>query len=211
MILACLDTVAFVKRRRKAVIAACILLALFFLSPVLFRKYRVPLVSHGSVVVVATRPFVLPWSDNEFSVYVGESKAFSLWGDSFDCPLLIYPFADGKRFLCIDDDDTSVLVFMVDLNRSATNAAQLPLWPPNDYLRNYMAYRMTHVVTETRGIVRLPTYSEVQETSRNLASLTEGEIDNISFPFVDLGIYRSYASKERLLSELDPHRQSAWP
>lgn len=199
------------KKLRTAIIVACGALALLFLSPVLFRKYRVPLVSHGSVVAVATRPLVLPWNDNEFSVYVGKSKVFSLWGDIWDVPLFIYPFTDDKRFLCIYDDDTAILVFIVDLNASATNAGALSTWPPNDYLRSYIARRMTKIVIETSGIVRLPTYPELQETSHYLTSLTNGELEDRSFPFLDLGFYRTYDTKNGLLSELDPNRQSAWP
>src|SRR5260221_1691866 len=118
----------------------------------------VPLVSNGKVVAVAKLPFALPWSDTEPSVYTGKTKLFGLWGGAFECPLYIHPFADGQRFLCIDDDDTSVLVFVVDLMPSATNAPVSSGWPPNDYLRGYMAGRITNVVMNTKGLVRLPNF-----------------------------------------------------
>ena len=158
------------------------------------------------------RPFILPWNENEFSVYVGGAKAFSLWGDAYDEPLVIYPIEDNKRFLCIDDDDTSVLVFVVDLDPSKANTVNTAPWPPNDYLRNYISDRMTRVIiTQPNGVVRLPNLSEVQEVSRNLDSLTNGELNDISFPGADFGVYRFYWSKKALLSELASNRQSAWP
>lgn len=184
---------------------------LILLSPILCRKYTVPLVSNGKVIAVAKRPFVWPSKDNEFGVYVGKSKIFSLWGDFADSPVLIYPFADGKRFLCIDDDDTSVLVFVVDLGSSIQVSTNSSLWPPNDYLRTYMAGRMTNVMIMNTGRVRLPTYAEVQETSSNLRALTEAELRARSFPSGDFGIYRFYWSKAELLSEVATNRQSVWP
>jgi hypothetical protein len=134
-----------------------------------------------------------------------------LWGDLFDFPLFIYPFADGKRFLCIDDDDTAMLVFVVDCGGSATNLPYLPQWPPDDYTRTYLAQRATNVVIETKGTVRLPSYAEVQEVSRSLVDLTPRRLNAASFPCWDLGVYRYYLPKEFLLRQLQTNRQSVWP
>jgi len=99
---------------------AVILLAVS--SPVLLRQRTVPLVSDGKVVAVAKRPFVMPWSDNEF-----------------------------------------------------------------------------------------PVYAEVQEVSSNLMSLTPSQVDAVSFPWLDLGIYRRYTPVEFLLRQLQTNRHSCWP
>src|SRR5690242_17357709 len=131
---------------RKLAIMSGAFMLLVLLIPVLGRKYSVPLVSNGKVVATAKRPCALPWKDNEFSVYVGKSKLFSLWGDVFDFPLFIYPFSDGQRFLCIDDDDTAVLVFVVDFGLSRASSTNTPQWPPDDYTRGYLAQRATNVV-----------------------------------------------------------------
>ena len=96
----------------KKFITATVFVLLVLSLPALFRKRAVPIVANGKVVALGKRPFVMPWRDNEFSVYAKDSKVFSLWGDLFDFPLFIHAFADGKRFLCIDDDDTAVLVFV---------------------------------------------------------------------------------------------------
>ncbi|MGO8931921.1 MAG: hypothetical protein ACLQU3_34125 [Limisphaerales bacterium] len=191
-----------------SVVAAILLVVL---SPALLRKRTVPLVSEGKVVAVAKRPFAMPWSDNEFPVYAGKSKVFSLWGDAFDGPLFIFPFADRKRFMCIDDDDTAVLVFVVDFSGPTTNRSDTPGWPPDDYTRKHLADRATNVVVETKGAIRLPSYAEVQEVSRNLVSLTPSQLDAVSFPWWDLGIYRSYTPVEFLLRQLQTNRHSCWP
>jgi hypothetical protein len=180
-------------------------------SPVLLRKYTVPLVSNGKVVAVARRPLVMPWMDSAYAVYAGKTKLFSLWGDFFEGPLFIYPFADGQRFLCIHDFDVEVLVFVVDCGGSATNLQYPPQWPPNDYTRRCLAEGATNVVIETKGLVRLPSYAEVQEVSRSLVDLTPRRLNAASFPCWNLGVCRCYLPKEFLLRQLDTNRQSVWP
>jgi hypothetical protein len=184
---------------------------LVLLSPIFFRKHTVPLVSNGKVIAVAKRSFAPHWNESAVDVYVGKEKAFSLWSDFFDFPLFIYPFPDKQRFLCIDDDDTSVLVFVVDLSASGSNAPNSFKWPTDDYIRAYMASRASNVVIETKGFVRLPNYSELQEVSSNLVNLTSGQFKATSFPCGDLGIYRFYWTKGKLLSELAADRKSVWP
>jgi hypothetical protein len=194
------------------VIAAAVLVALFVVtSPVLCRKYTVPLVSNGKVVATARRPWAMPWRDNEFGVCVGTKQLFSLWGDFFDFPLYIYPFADHRRFLCIYDDDTAVLVFVVDFTPpepSATNAAD---WPVDDYLRSHLAARATNVVIVTSGFARLPSRAELLEVSASLTRLSPGEFRARSFPAADLGLYRGYWPKAALLSALATNRTAIWP
>jgi hypothetical protein len=189
-----------------------ILFLLFVLSlPALLRKRTAPLVSVGKVVAVGHRPFVMPWNENQFGVYAGKTKLFSLWGDASDSPLFIFPFADRKRFLCIDDDDTSVLVFVVDFSSTGTNTSGPFGWPPNDYLRDYIARRCTNVVMDTKACVRLPSFPEVEEVSSNIAALSPSQLGAESFPFWDLGVYRGYWPKKVLLSALATNRQSVWP
>ena len=191
------------------IITATVILIL--LSPALFRKHIVPLVSNGKVVAFAGRSFAPHWNDSPIDVYVGKKKAFSLWSDFFDFPLFIYPFPDKQRFLCIDDDDTSVLVFVVDFRTSGLKDSNSVKWPTDDYVRTYMASRATNVVMETKGSVRLPDYSELQEASNDLINLTSGQFQATSFPCGDLGFYRFYWTREELLSELAVDRKSVWP
>jgi len=197
--------------RKKRVIIGVAFALLVLSSPALLRQRVVPLVSNGKVLAVAKRPFVMPWSDNEFGVYAGNSKLFSLWGDVFHFPLFIYPFTDGKRFLCIDDDDTAILVFVVDLGVQATNAVDSLGWPPDEYTRNYLAQRATNVVTATKGSVRLPSYGEVEEASSQLVNLTPNQFKAASFPCADFGVHRGYWPKESLLSALHTNRHACWP
>lgn len=191
--------------RRPAVIItiiACVLLLLF--GMLWLRDYPVfCLLQNGKVTGAAKQSLFLPWNDTELDVCAGKTNLFSIWEDFFDCPVFIYPFADSKRFLCIDDDDTAMLVFVVDLEPSATNFVQSPLWPSDDYLRNYIAGRMTNVVMNTKGVVRLPTYSELRETSSYLAN-PKAKNSSIS-------VYSLHWSKQFLLSELDTNRNSVWP
>jgi hypothetical protein len=198
-------------KKRTAIVTAGTLAALFLLSPLLFRKYTVPLLSNGTEKAYATRPFALPGNDNEISVYVGATKVFGLWSDVWDAPLFIYPFTGNKRFLCIFDDDTSVLVFVVDLNTSAASVGASPPWPTDDYLRKYITRRMTKVVIEPKGTVRLPTYAELSEVTRNLSELKPAQLKATSFPQADFGFYRTYWPKEALLSEIESNRKSPWP
>lgn len=180
-------------------------------SPFLLRKDTVPLLSNGKVVATAKRPSATSWSGNKVGVYAGNSKIFSMLGDIWSFPIFIYPFADAQRFLCIYDDDTAVLVFVVDSNLSRTNALPSAEWPPNDYLRGYLAQRASSVVAETRCSVRLPSYAELEEASSNLVSMPPRQFKATSFPCTDLGLYRFYWGKEGLLSALHTNRQGAWP
>src|ERR1035437_2805012 len=194
----------------KTFIIAIVFVLLVLSLPALLRKRTVPIEANGKVVALGKRPFVMPWSDNEFGVYANNSKVFSLWGDVFDFPLFIHAFADGKRFLCIDDDDTAVLVFVVDLGAAVTNTAISFGWPPDEYTRTHLAQRATNIIIETKGQVRLPSYSEVQEASSHLAKLTPRQLKAASYPCADFGVYRFYWPKEALLSALDTNRHSVW-
>ncbi len=141
---------------RKLVIAAGVSALIILLMPIVARKYRIPLISNGKMVATAKRPGVLPWQTNELTVYVGQSKMFSLWDDFFDFPLFVYPFTDGRRFMCIYDYDTAVLVFVVDFAHSATNTTKPPEWPSDAYTRKVLTEGAANVVMKTKGFVRLP-------------------------------------------------------
>ena len=104
-----------------------------------------------------------------------------------------------------------VLVFVVNSNLSRTNELPSAEWPPNDYLRRWLAQRASNVVVETSCSVRLPSYAEVEEASRNLVSMPPRQFKATSFPCADLGLYRSYWDKQDLLSALHTNRQSVWP
>ena len=185
-------------------------LVLILLSPVLFRKRTVSLTLNGKMVAVAKRSMILAWEDGSVDVYVGKEKIFSLWTSMFTSPLFFYPFADGQRFLCDYNDDTAILVFVVDFGASGANVA-LSQWPADDFARKEMASRATNVVMETKGFVRLPTYAELQEVSTYLAGATSQQIKNDSFPYCDLGILWSYAEKSFLLADVTTNRQVSWP
>ena len=183
-------------------------LVLLVVGLLLLQKPYVSLMVNGKVVATAKRPFIQPIRDGATDVYVGKEKIFSLWQDFFDFPCFIYPFADGKRFLCDYDDDTSLLDFVVDFRDSATNEPRSSGWPPNDnvmgnYVSTYMASRMTNVVFNTKGIVRLPTYAELHEVSGYLTGTNQAQIKAGYFDF--------FGSKESLLLDLATNRQSVWP
>jgi hypothetical protein len=193
-------------------VTAITLAVLFLLSaPALFRKCTVPLVSNKKVVAVGKRPFVMPWKDNKFGVFAGDTNLFTLWGDAFDFPLFIYPFTDNQRFLCVYDYDVSILVFVVDLGSIAAGTSNAQAWPAHSYLREVLAQGATNVVLQTQGSVRLPSFAEAQEVSSNLTTLPISQLEARSFPFLDLGVYRSYWPKDRLIAALHPNRESCWP
>jgi hypothetical protein len=192
---------------KRLIVIAIVLLLLS--SPILFRKYRVPLVSNGKTVAVATRPFIFPFlGKGECNVYAGNTRAFSLWTDSFDSAIFIYPFADGKRFLCDYDYDTAILVFVVDFNVQGTNSSTFAGWPSDPYLRTELIDGATNVVTNTKGLVRLPNYEELQEVS---AYIADSQFKTHSLPVLDLGLYRFYPRADILLADLTTNRNSAWP
>lgn len=180
------------------------------LSPILFLKCTVPLVNGNKIAAIAKKQFGQQWGD--IDVYVGQSKAFSLWGGSFleGRPLLIYPLSDSQKFLCVFDDDLAVLVFIVDLRTSATNNPTSSKWPSDDDLRNHLARRATNVVTETKGQIRLPDFTELEEASGNLSKMTSSQFKAASFPKLDLGVYRFYWPREAILERLKTNRQSYW-
>ena len=168
-----------------------------------FGPRNVKLRANGKVVAVVKLPSVLLWGDEEYPVYAGEAKWFSIRGDFFDCPLCIYTFADGKRFLCVDDDDTSILVFVVDLRSGSTNIPRSSDWPPNSglmgsYVRDFLEHRAPQVMIEGSNYIRLPNMAEVREAASN--------IDNVSrltlLPFPPI---------EKFLEDLATNRASVWP
>ena len=192
-------------------IIVVVLALLLLATPALCRKRTVSLATQGKIVAVARRPYVLPWKENEFGVYANNSKMFSLWGDAFVLPLFVYPFANGERFLCVYDDDTAVLVFVVDFAHMPVGSSKPAEWPTSDYARAVLTQLATNVVMNTKGQVRLPMFAELQEVSSNLASLTPKQYKMAAFPVVDFGLYRTYLPKELLLTALQTNRQAVWP
>ena len=179
-------------------------------SLLVFQKPHVTLVANGKVVAIAKRPFIQPFGGGATDVYIGKEKIFSLWQDYFDGPLFIYPFGDGKRFLCDYDDDTSLLDFVVDFRDSATNEPRSSGWPPDganmgSYVRTYMASRITNVVYDTKGVVRLPNYAELREVSDCLTGKNPAAVKAGYFQLLE------FRTKERLLLDLATNRQSVWP
>ena len=195
----------------KRVFIAVVLVLLILSLPALLRKRRVNLVSNGKVAAVASLPSILPWEEGAYEVYEGKTKLFSLWGDYFDFPILILPFPDGKRYLCIYDYDVSVLVFVVDTGGAATNVTSVPHWPIDGYVRECLTQGMTNVVLSSKGSVRLPDLSEVQEASRMIRSMTPAQYRYGSFPSLDLGVRRWYWPQAKLLLDLETNRSSVWP
>jgi hypothetical protein len=195
---------------KRVLLITVAIISLILLSPILFEKRTVPLMSHGRVVAVAKQPLALPWNDYKVDVYTGGSKVFSMWSDFFDSPEFIYPFAGGQRFLCDYWGDTENLVFIVDFSSSGTNALNSDKWPSDDFERGRMAKRITYLVTGTKGSVRLPSFAELQEASSNLVTLTSWQFRTASFPSGDFGIIRLYFSKADLLNDWRTNRQGAW-
>jgi hypothetical protein len=98
----------------------------------------------------------------------------------------------------------------VDFRSSVTNTPQLT-WPQATDTRNAMAWSITNVVFNTKGLIRLPNEDELQEVSSYLISATPKQIENSSFPFCDFGIWCSYEEKNYLLLDVATNRQSPWP
>ena len=187
-------------------------LVLVLLGIALFGPRTVLLRSGGSVVATATEPAGPPWSGRVITLKVGGSNVFGVWKDFFDSPVFVYSFPDARRFLCVYDDDTSVLTFVIDCAGSGPNPANQPQWPPDDYTRQVLEQRATNVVINSKGVVRLPTYSEVQEVSTKVKAWTPRQFKAASFPVVDLGFcqFRTF-DKDFVLRAIDRNRQSVWP
>ena len=186
------------------------LLLILVLIPILFRARTIPLVSGGRTLAVAKRPFLPTPFYSEISVYDGTSKKFSLWTDWCDGPFYIYPFPDRQRYLCVYDYDVGMPVFVVDFRSSAILIPRSYGWPTNEDQRNNMMHFMTNIVIETTGLVRLPDYSDLEEVSSNITTMTAWQLTRSSIAFDDLGLYRAYASRDDLLFWLDPNRHADW-
>ena len=197
------------KRKFQVAIAIVLVIILCFvlLVAVLFlvQKPFVPLKVNGKIAAVARRSFFQHIGNyGSADVYAGKKKIFSMWEDYWSGPVFIYPFADGKRFLCDYDDDTSLLDFVVDIDASGTNVLNSPKWPPDDYARTHMASRMTNVGFETKGIVRLPNDAELQEVVSYLNGTTATSTKAGYFDFFFFGT-------KQLLLDLATNRQSVDP
>ena len=120
-------------------------LFVFVLIGIMFvQRPTITLMVGGKVVAIAKQPLLIPWHDGSADVYVGKDRVFRLWENFLDGrPVFIYPFADGKRFLCDYDDDTAMLDFIVDLGTSPTNPPTPDAWPCDDAMRTQMASAMT--------------------------------------------------------------------
>ena len=198
--------------RKRVLLSVSLVLVLALLGFALVGPHTVYLTSGGKSVVRATQPPGLPWDDRVVTFSVGRSNVFGVWKDFFDFPVFVYSFADARRFLCVYDDDTSVLTFVVDCERAGTNTTNQQRWPPDDYTREYLEGRVTNVVVDCKGVLRIPTCAEVQEVSTKVTAWTPWQFKAASFPVLDLGFYQVRPSdKQFVLLAVDPNRRSVWP
>lgn len=180
---------------------------LFVLGWIGLQKPAMPLIADGKVVAVVQQPVFRPlFRTDVMNVYAGDEKLFSVSQNYLldGGPVFIYPFSDGKRFLCDYDDDVAMLDFVVDFSGS-TNERRVSGWPHDGYVMMNMEARMTNVVFDTRGTVRLPTDAELQEVSRYVVgkglSSTQAGYFGLSGPW----------TKELLLLDLATNRTLGWP
>ena len=172
----------------------------------IIQKPAVSLAVNGKTVAIVKQPFIGPiFADASADVYFGKSKLFSLWKDFFDGPMFIYPFSDGKRFLCDYDDDTAMLDFVVDFRDMTTNVLDSFQWPTDSYVREYLARRATNVVYDTAGSIRLPTCQEIQEVSDYLKGKGTAPIKAGYLSFIP------FRDKESMLLDLATNRNNVWP
>jgi hypothetical protein len=188
-----------------AVFSMALFLILFVLGFGLVQKPSVSFSVKGKFSGVARQPWFEPLSNRRAEIYVGNEKIFSLLEDFWDGPIFIYPFEDGKRFLCDYDDDVAMLDFIVDFSGMPTSALNSSPWPTDDRLRADLARMATNIVYDTRGVVRLPNHTELQEITAYLTSTTPKPNNAGYFNFLN------FWTKESLLLDLASNRQSCWP
>jgi len=157
---------------------------------------------------MAARSFIPKWNNDGVDVYVGEEKVFRLEEDWPNSSMFIYPFADGRRFFCDYDADTAMLDFVVDLD---ANTNVVVNWPAGHELRNRLEDRARLFVGQTKGAVRMASDEELDEVRSYLTRTPANQIRAASFPFFDLGVWRIYMDRDRLLLDLATNRQNYWP
>jgi hypothetical protein len=195
--------------KRKWLIAAAIFMAILILVALILlgiiQKPLVGLSVNGRIIATARRSFVGPvFGKSSTDVYLGKEKIFSLHQDFFDWPSFIYPFADGKRFLCDYTGDTEALDFVVDFTGTDTNQSNLLQWPTDEQLRDQLLNMATNAVFDTKGVVRLPNNAELKELAHYLTTTTPGPIKAASLDFINFGT-------KQLLLDLATNRQSIDP
>ena len=193
---------------RRNWLIAVIVLFLILTTPLLLRKNAALLGSSGGKIAVATRSIVPSLDNGAVDVCVEDEKVFSLWEDWCDGPLFIYPFVDGRRFLCDYNYDTAILVFVVDLDTTHTNLQKQAEWPADRELRANLASSATNACTQSKGIIRLASAAELQEVRDYLLLAAASRIRTASFPYCDFGFYHDFAEKDFLLLSLATNRQS---
>lgn len=167
--------------------------------------------SNGQTIAVLKVPFIWPTGDYSFDVSTGGSNLFGMRGDFFGGPEFVHPFGDGKKFLCIYDNDTAMLAFVVDFTGSVPNTSISEWWPQDGYCRGCLVRESTNVAFTTSGDIRMPALSEVREISDELKKMPRKQFLAESLPSLDLGFYRYYLPKDWILRQLDTNRTSVWP
>jgi hypothetical protein len=185
-----------------AIVIAIPILAI--LGLLFFHKPYIPLKVDNNVVAVVRQPLFGPvFGESSTDVYAGREKIFSLYEDFFDEPAFIYPFRDGKRFLCDYSGDTATWDFVVDVG--TTNVSGASRWPLDKQLGASMTDAATNIVHDAKGIVRLPNEQELQEVVAYLTSTTPG---TIKAGYLDVF---NFDTKRRLLLDLATNRESFDP
>src|SRR5262245_42209376 len=98
-------------RTRSVLISVCALVLFLALLGAVLVGSRTKRLVTGKRSVVASRPSGLPWKDRVVTIRREGTNMFGIWETLFERPLFFYSFPDGQKFLCVYNDDITVLVF----------------------------------------------------------------------------------------------------
>ncbi len=117
------------------------------------------------------------------------SNHLNLLYGAFDQPLLFYPDNRSGAVFVFYSFDVENHIFAVELDREKENSGM------NESLKR--------IIPSSHGFtVRALTREELRRTAEELNAMTEADYKKLSVPSLDLGLYRFYIPKRRVVESL---------
>lgn len=198
----CVINVANVKRsnimKRVCYIILSVLLFGVVLSFVTMKK-TIDLSENGLNVKIPS--ILITGLFKNYEIQVSEKsnskKYLNLLYTTFDAPLILFPSRDSNAIFVMYFFDIEDHVFAIELGGAI-----------GDDDLNDMHKSIKRIVTSSNGFkVRYLTEQEIEKVSNELNSMPEDKYKKLSIPSLDLGFYKFYMPKSRVLEMLQKDKK----
>lgn len=177
----------------------CIMVFVVVLSIVTTKK-TIDFAENGKDIIVKIPPILITGLFKNYEIQLSSTTSknyLNLLYCTFDAPLLFLPSGDNNAIFVMYFFDIEDHVFAIELDNTI-GADDL----------NGMHKSIKRIVTSSNGFkVRYLTEEEVEHVTNELTAMTENKYKRLSVPSLDLGFYKFYMPRNRVLEMLQNEKK----